>query len=102
MKRNALGIIFGNNLSYKKLLSSSGLVTLACRRKSALEKFALKNLKNNRFAAKWFPQNAPDKVTRNPEKYRIIKSNYNRLRDGHLNTMRAFLNENHKLLKTNN
>ena len=92
LQRSALRIIYGFNLSYDKLLSISCIETLQSRRNNAIKSFPCKNLKNVRFGKKWFEVNDGLNL-RCREKYKIMKFNTERLKNGPLNNMRRVLNE---------
>ena len=95
LQRNALRIIYGYKLSYKKLLEKSGLVTLKTHREEALQKFAVKTVKNARFTDRWFALNNCTNTMslRNQQKYRIERSNFERMNKSPLNEIRKYLNE---------
>ena len=86
LQRTALGII------HARLLEVSKLESLGDRRKEALRTFVIKNAGNHHFSTDWFPQNNKRSLRRT-EKYKITKSNFDRLRCGQLNQMRACLND---------
>ena len=82
--RSALN--FGRKQSYGKCLELSGLTCLKERREEMFMTFALKCSKNERFRNNWFPMNNKDRYPlRKAETYRVEKSNYDRLKNGHLN-----------------
>lgn len=93
LQLQALKMIFGNKISYRKCLEKFRLERLDERRLKAMQKFAQKAMSNPRFSKKWFPLNeSTDKNTRSREKYKIFAAKHDRLRDGTLNTMRRYLN----------
>ena len=93
LQRVAIGLIYGRKISYSKALEESKTERLDKRRRANFEKFARKLETNHRFAEKWLIHNGDKGVAlRNVEKYKIIKSNYDRLRDGPLNRIRLYLN----------
>ena len=57
LQKTALKFIHGSKPSYAALLEKSNIQSLEKRRSDALSKFAIKNLKNDRFSTAWFPQN---------------------------------------------
>ena len=89
----ALRQIFGYSIGKNKMLDKANLKTLQERREEQFGKFARKTAQNPRFEEAWFPRNNKPTL-RNPERYEIKRSKNNRMRDGHLNRMRALLNIN--------
>ena len=81
----ALKIIYGHSHSYASLLKKSDLKTLKERRNDALERFAVKIEKNERFAV-------VERNMRRTDKYKTVRPNCERLKNGHLNLIRAILN----------
>ena len=54
LQARALKVIYGWNMSYRKILEISGQETLENRRKNTFDRFAQKTLKNPRYKD-WFP-----------------------------------------------
>ena len=56
LQRTALQIIFGNKLSYRKLLEISGLPMVSERRMALLDRFILKAAASEKYKESWFPR----------------------------------------------
>ena len=81
LQRTALRTIYGNKLSYRKMLALSDMDTLEDRRRNALKRFAKKSQKNERFSTRWFVENKNDRkeTLRNRERFVIRRSKFDRL-----------------------
>lgn len=78
---------------YRKLLKITWMEPLQKRRRERFKNFAIKTEKNARFREKWLPQNEMGDIRlRRTEKYKITKSNFDRYKNGPLNTIRSVLN----------
>ena len=56
LQSSALKIIYGQALSYAKLIEKSGVDTLEERRQKLIDKFIVKAAENPKFQEEWFPQ----------------------------------------------
>ena len=94
LQRIALKTIYGRRISYENALKKSGLTCLKARREETFAKFARKLENNPRFSSKWLTENTKNgRTLRTTEKYKIKKSNFDRLKNGPLNQMRKYLND---------
>ena len=57
VQEQAMKIIYGRGLNYRRMVQEGELETLQERRRTAVKKFALKASKSARFGDKWFPKN---------------------------------------------
>ena len=91
--KSALKTIYGRRTSYENAFKKSGLATLKERRQETFAKFARKLENNPRVSSEWLIENTKNgRALRNTEKYKISKSNFDRLKNGPLNQMRKYLN----------
>ena len=56
LQSSALKIIYGQSLSYARLIEESGIDTLQDRRQKLIDKFVLKAAENPKFKEEWFTQ----------------------------------------------
>ena len=73
-------------------MAENKIETLEERRKTALQKFAQKTVKNKKFGKKWFLEN-DDLPLRCREKYKILRCSSEREQNNPLNCMRRILNK---------
>ena len=95
LQRRTLKIVFGFDFSYETLLEMSGLKLLEDRRCAAVEKFAKKMLRNERFQKKWFPRwnNEFEINLRQNREFIEYHARTSRLYNSQLFHMRRLLNE---------
>ena len=87
----ALKAIYGYELSYRALLSVSGVISLKERRDARGDKFAARCLSNPRFAV-WFQRHVPARPTRKPLEFEETRARTKRLADSPLYHLRRRLN----------
>ena len=92
LQKKVLRVIFGNDISYASALERARISSLYDRRLEIVKKFTLKTSNNPRFS-RWFPLK-PDVCydLRKKPKYRIDKTNTERLKRNPVNRMRELLN----------
>ena len=92
LQKRALKIICGGASLYASCLDKAGIRTLKDRRTEAFKKFAIKISHRPRFTNDWLTQNDKGRALRYTEKYKVTKSNFDRLKYGPLNCIRTILN----------
>ena len=90
LQMQALKIIYGFDVSYRKILENTGLEKLEDRREKAIVRFAEKNL-DSKFAH-WFPRNE-SKRTRQGLEFKEERARTDRLRNSPIYCMRRRLND---------
>ena len=90
LQSQCLKIIYGFDLSYRKILEQTGLQLLSQRRDEAIRKFANKCLEGN--YSHWFPRNEAKRQTRRPLKFKEEFARCDRLKNTPVFTMRRVLN----------
>ena len=95
LQKRVLKIIFGFELSYEELLEKADIKTLEERRMEAVEKFALKMSKSERFGRRWFPrwENEFDLNLREEKQFIEYYARTSRLYNSQLYHMRRTLNQ---------
>ena len=94
MQATSLGIIWGNHLSYRRLLEAAGIETLKIRREKNFEKFTIKAFKSPVFRARWFPMRRdPGYDLRLPRPVMESKANHDRLMNSPVYRMRKMIND---------
>jgi hypothetical protein len=91
LQSQSLKIIYGFDLSYRKLLEKTGLETLESRREKASLKFAEKCLAGK--FSHWFPPNETARITRGTKPYKEEFARCERLRKTPIYSMRRALNK---------
>ena len=86
-------LCFGFHKSYTTVCQEQGVETLKTRRKNAVQKFAMKSLKNPRFGPRWFvPRPDIDRDLRRRDKYIVPRATTNRYQRSPLQHLRTIAN----------
>ena len=101
LQRKVIRLCFGYNCDVESVRKREGIETLSDRRVSSVDRFIVKNYKNERFSNRWFPRrvNARQDI-RKQKKFEEFKTNTDRFYNSPLNYMRRrinFLNDNDML-----
>ena len=75
LQKQAMKIIYGSGLDYRRLVESGRIETLESRREAACLKFALKNCQTERFGKKWFPLNGNEREVRSTTRRKYEEKN---------------------------
>ena len=93
IQMRAFKIIFGNTVSYRQVLASTGLQTMHERQEQLLHTFAEKTSNNKRFSHAWFPKSADiGYEVRNRNKYKEFHAKTTRMYNSPIYRMRRILN----------
>ena len=93
LQRNLVKLVCGREMSYEKILEKHSLPTLAERRQTLVDNFALKAADSPRFGARWFPRKPESAYgLRDQDKFQTFTARTERMKNSPVYHMRERLN----------